>query len=152
MGTHPQLAPDLARGVIQYDVGVVVLMASALERCGQVVPIAWARDATAVATERLFIGGYGFRDEAETQDGVRSWAEVDVTGATTLSLLARDIGLGFPARGDSGGPLLAVGDDGTPELVAVLSTVVPPMLAATQVSSAREFIGGRWWRVPRWRR
>lgn len=137
--THPWVVSRLDEGLIEYDVAALVLDTSAVERCGGLAPIS-IDEAGVRVDDEVTISGFGFRDSAWTQIGMRRFAPMVIVDETPVLLVFRDQGEGTPAQGDSGGPLLRRDDEGRLQVVGVMSTFLGSVSTATYLRDVGPFL------------
>ena len=127
---HPEVSPHLDMGFIRNDIAAIVLESASSQNCSEITPIP-ALEGMGRFTSVL-IAGYG-------PEGRRRWGRLRLSETFVGMIVASDQEEGMAERGDSGGPLLAINDDGRPTIVAVTSTVVPAGVVGIDLATIADF-------------
>jgi hypothetical protein len=110
-------------GVVEHDVSIAILAASATQTCPDVVPLQINRDPISkdfVGTE-LLQGGFGTTDYGPQMSQFRNWSLVRLTAVGDDYIVFESAQHGIPCSGDSGSGLLKRFQDGSLRAIATVS-------------------------------
>lgn len=121
---HPDYDSDAETPAADYDLGIMILEDSPLDRFGNDIspmPINIRPLPNSLYHSNVQIAGYGLTQYPDGYNDKRYWSVEKVGGIDTNFFLVEYIGRGYVCNGDSGGPALWTFPDETVRLAGVAS-------------------------------